>query len=303
MTVDEEPPDLELARRLVADQFPQWAHLPVREVDHSGWDNRTYRLGDELTVRLPRSRHYREQVAKEQHWLPLLGPRLPVPVPRPVAQGQPGSGYPYDWSVYAWIEGAPATPDRIDDPVGFARQVADFLVALRCCRTTGGPLPGQHNWWRGGPLTRYLPEARTALAAVTGELTAAEVTAATGILEEAVASSWPHPPVWFHGDVAVGNLLVRDGRLAAVIDFGTSGIGDPACDVVLAWTLLSGEARTAYADALGLDHDTWARGRGWGLWKALIVLAGNRTSDLPTALAEATESRRVLHEILADPVR
>lgn len=303
MSADETPPDLELARRLVAGQFPQWAALPVREVEHSGWDNRTYRLGDELTIRLPRSRHYREQVAKEQHWLPILAPQLPLPIPRPVARGKPGPGYPHDWSVYAWLEGTPATREQIGDLVGFARQLGEFLVALRACSAVGGPLPGQHNWWRGGPLTRYLAEARTAFAAVADELTTAEVGAAAAILDEAVATRWPGPPVWFHGDVAFGNLLVRDGRLAAVIDFGTSGIGDPACDVVLAWTLLSGAARITYADALGLDHDTWSRGRGWGLWKALIVLAGNRTCDEPTALAEAAESRRVLHEILADPVR
>ncbi len=299
MTEAEAPPDLDLARRLVADQFPHWAHLPVREVEHSGWDNRTFRLGDEMSIRLPRSRHYREQVAKEQRWLPVLGPQLPVPIPRPVAQGVPGPGYPYDWSVYAWIDGAPANLERVDDLVGFARRVGEFLVALRDCDATNGPLPGQHNWWRGGPLDFYLEQARTALTTVADELDGRDVAAASIILDEAVATRWPHPPVWFHGDIAFGNLLVRDGRLAAVIDFGTSGIGDPACDVVLAWTLLSGAARQAYAESLALDHDTWARGRGWGLWKALITLAGNRDSDQ----TEADEARRVLREILADPVR
>ena len=156
MTEAEAPPDLDLARRLVADQFPQWAHLPVREVEHSGWDNRTFRLGDELSIRLPRSRHYREQVAKEQRWLPVLGPQLPVPIPRPVAQGVPGPGYPYAWSVYAWIDGAPATPRPGGRPGRLRSAVAEFLVALRDCDATNGPLPGQHNWWRGGPLDFYL---------------------------------------------------------------------------------------------------------------------------------------------------
>ena len=168
-------------------------------------------------------------------------------------------------------------------------------MALRACDATDGPLPGQHNWWRGGPLDHYLAEARTALATVSDEV---DVPAATAILDAAVASTWPGPPVWFHGDIAFGNLLVRDGRLAAVIDFGTSGIGDPACDVVLAWTLLSGESRAAYRDALALDDATWARGRGWGLWKALITVAGSRDTDV----AAADEARRVLREILADPV-
>lgn len=176
--------------------------------------------------------------------------------------------------------------------------MAAFLVALRACDATQGPAPGQHNWWRGGPLDFYLDEARTALSAVSDELDAGELAAGSEILEAAVGSAWREPPVWVHGDIAYGNLLVRDGRLVAVIDFGSSGVGDPACDVVLAWTLLSGDSRQAYADAIGLDADTWARGRGWGLWKALITVAGSRETD--PALAD--EARRVLHEILADPV-
>lgn len=296
--IEEQPPDRELAARLVATQFPQWADLPVTDVELSGWDNRTYRLGDELSIRLPRSRFYRDQVAKEQRWLPVLAPQLPAPIPRPVAEGAPGQGYPYAWSVYAWIDGAPATLERIADLSAFALDVASFLVALRACDATGGPAPGQHNFWRGGPLDRYVEEARTALATVSDELTPADRATAEDILDGAVASRWTHPPVWLHGDIAYGNLLVRDGRLAAVIDFGTSGVGDPACDVVLAWTLLSGASRRTFADALELDRDTWARGRGWCLWKALITVAGNRDTD-PTA---ADEARRVLHEVLADPV-
>ena len=170
MTAPEEPPDRDLARRLVAQQFPEWADLPVRDVEHSGWDNRTFRLGDHLSIRLPRSEFYADQVAKEQRWLPLLAPHLPVPIPRPVAQGAPGLGYPHAWSVYAWLDGVPAAPDRIEDPITFARSVAEFQVALRECDATDGPLPGQHNWWRGDPLDHYLDEARTALATVADEV-------------------------------------------------------------------------------------------------------------------------------------
>lgn len=290
------PPDRDLAARLVAAQFPQWADLPVRDVEHSGWDNRTFRLGDSLTLRLPRAAAYAGQVAKEQQWLPVLAPRLPVPVPRPVARGRPGPGYPYPWSVHAWLDGEPATTGRIADPVTFATAVAEFLVALRGCDPTGGPPPGQHNWWRGDPLTRYVDEACQALASVRDEVDEA---AATAVLERAVASAWAGPAVWFHGDVAVGNLLVRGGRLAAVIDFGSSGVGDPACDTVLAWTLLLGTARRAYATTLELDPATWSRGRGWALWKALITLAGSRDTDV----VAADDARRVIAEVLADPVR
>lgn len=303
MTAEEEPPGLELAARLVAQQFPAWAHLPVAEVELSGWDNRVFRLGTELSIRLPRSWPYRDQVAKEQRWLPVLAPRLPLPIPRPVALGVPGLGYPYAWSVYAWIDGAPATLGRIAEPVRFARAVAEFLVALRACDPTGGPSPGQHNWWRGAPFEVYVGQARAALAALADELDPAAVKAASAILDEAIASRWPCEPVWVHGDVSYGNLLVRDGQLTAVIDFGSSGVGDPACDVVLAWTLLSTESRRAYAEALGLDHDTWARGRGWGLWKALITIAASRQSRPAPDRNLADEARRALHEILADPVR
>ena len=300
MAADDTPPDLELARRLVADQFPQWAELPVREVELSGWDNRTYRLGDELSIRLPRSEFYREQVDKEQHWLPILAPQLPLRIPQPVAQGQPGLGYRHEWSVYRWIQGSPARLDVIEDVVAFARTIGEFLVALRGCDATGGPLPGQHNWWRGASFDVYAEEASAALdkLADLGELSVAETSVAAAILTEAVSSSWPSPPVWLHGDVSYENLLIDEGRLAAVIDFGCSGIGDPACDLVLAWTLLPPSARSAYADALELDHDTWARGRGWCLWKALITVVGSREAD-PTA---AQEARRVIYEVLADPV-
>lgn len=300
MGADESPPDIELARRLVAEQFSEWSELPVREVELSGWDNRTYRLGDELSVRLPRSRHYQEQVAKEQRWLPILAPQLPLPIPQPVAHGRPGLGYPYEWSVYRWLPGSPARPDLIEDPVAFARAVGEFLVALRGCDATGGPLPGQHNWWRGAPFEVYAEEALTALRELSdlGELSPAETAAASTVLEDADASSWPGPPVWLHGDVAYGNLLVDEGRLAAVIDFGCSGVGDPACDLVLVWTLLPPSARSTYADALELDHGTWTRGRGWCLWKALITVVGSR--DIDPAAAE--EARRVIHEVLTDPV-
>ncbi len=300
MGADESPPDLELARRLVAEQFPRWADLPVREVELSGWDNRTYRLGDELSVRLPRSRYYREQVAKEQLWLPILAPQLPLPIPQPVARGRPGLGYPHEWSVYRWIQGSPVRLDLIEDPVSFAQAVAEFLVALRACEATDGPLPGQHNFWRGAPFEVYADEAHRSLGELRdlGELSPAETRSANAILAEAVASTWPGPPVWFHGDVAYGNLLVRDRRLAAVIDFGCSGAGDPACDLVLAWTLLPRTARPVYAQTLGLDHDTWARARGWALWKALITVVGQRENN---SIA-AEEARRVIREVLTDPV-
>jgi aminoglycoside phosphotransferase (APT) family kinase protein len=282
--------DVALVRRLIGTQFPEWAHLPVRPVPRSGWDNRSFRLGEELLVRLPSAAGYAEAVAKEQRWLPVLGPQLPLPVPVPVAAGAPDAAYPWPWSVYRWLEGSDAVSSPVSDLPGLATDLAAFLVALQQVDPTGGPAPGQHCWWRGAPLTHYDVETRRAIDLL-GD--AIDGRAATAVWERALAGEWQLPPRWFHGDVAVGNLLVREDRLAAVIDFGTSGVGDPACDLVIAWTLFDGASRTAFEAGLDLDDGTWARGRGWALWKALIVRAG-------TAEGDATDAARVIAAALAD---
>ncbi len=285
--------DVSLVSRLIAAQFPQWAGLPIRPVEFSGWDNRTFRLGEDMSVRLPSAAGYAAQVDKEQRWLPRLAPRLPLPIPRPLALGMPAEGYPWPWSVYRWLEGENATIERIDDLPQFATALARFLVALQGLDATSGPPPGPHNFFRGGPLSVYDADTRNALAALDGRI---DIGAATEVWERALESTWHDSPVWIHGDVAAGNLLVRRGRLAAVIDFGCSGVGDPACDLTIAWTLLPGKSREAFRAALPLDGATWARGRGWALWKALITLA----EHLNTNPLEAGKARRVLAEVLVD---
>ena len=264
--------DAALVRRLVAGQLPRWADLPVTPVDVDGWDNRTYRLGDRLTVRLPTAAGYAPAVEKEDRWLPVLAPHLPLPVPVPVALGQPTAEYPFRWSVRPWLDGETARHGRVGDPVGFAEDVAGFLRALWSVDPAGGPAAGEHSFFRGCDPAHYDDETRRALVTLGGRV---DGTRAAAVWDEALAATWHGPAVWFHGDVAEGNLLVRDGRLSAVIDFGTSGVGDPACDLVLAWTFLSGTSRRAFRDAVGQDDAAWARARGWALWKALI------TEDLP----------------------
>jgi aminoglycoside phosphotransferase (APT) family kinase protein len=285
--------DVPLARRLIAGQFPHWSDLPIAEVEVDGWDNRTFRLGSELTIRLPSGDWYAQQVDKEQRWLPVLAPRLPLPIPAPVARGQPDAGYPYPWSVYRWLDGELASKARIDDLPLFATTLARFLNALRSVDPTGGPEPGEHNFHRGGPLATYEHETLRAIDALAGEIPRADV---ERVWADAMAGPWERHPVWFHGDVAGGNLLVRDGRLAAVIDFGSSGVGDPACDTVIAWTLLSGAARARFRAELDVDAATWSRGRGWGLWKALITLVGHLERDA----AQAALTRREIDRIVAD---
>lgn len=284
--------DEQLARRLVDSQFPQWTGLPVTSVEVNGHDNRTFRLGDELTVRLPSGDWYALQVDKEQRWLPILAPQLPLPIPTPVAKGSPGQDYPYPWSIYRWLDGQIATPATIDDLTRFATDLAGYLVALRQVDPVDGPAPGRHNFFRGGPLTTYADETLRSVAALGNEIPRDAV---LRVWDDAVSTLWRGEPVWFHGDVAIGNLLVRNGALAAVIDFGCCGVGDPACDMVIAWTLLSGHSRDAFRRAVAVDPATWARGRGWALWKALITLVGNL--ERGTA---AAEPRRVIQQVLAD---
>lgn len=285
--------DVALVSRLVAGQFPQWADLPIGPVGVGGWDNRTFHLGANKTVRLPSAARYAEQVEKEHRWLPKLGAHLPLPIPVPLAKGAPACGYPWQWSVYRWLEGETATAGRIADLGRFATDVAEFLTALQRIDPADGPPPGSHNFYRGGPLTVYDTETRQALVALEGSI---DTRAAGAVWEAALDATWHGQPAWFHGDVATGNLLVEGGRLSAVIDFGTSGVGDPSCDLAISWTLFQGESRKMFRAALDLDDAAWARGRGWTLWKALITLAEN----IETNPLQAGEARRVLDEVLND---
>lgn len=246
-----------------------------------------------MTVRLPSAAPYALQVEKEHRWLPKLAPLLPLPIPVPLAKGAPTDGYPWQWSVYRWLEGETATAERIADLRQFATALADFLTALQRIDSAGGPPPGRHNFFRGGPLTVYDAETRQAIATLDGRI---DTDAASAVWETALAATWHGSPVWLHGDVAAGNLLVKGGRLSAVIDFGTSGVGDPSCDLAIAWTLFGGESRDAFRAALQLDDATWARGRGWTLWKGLITLA----EHIDTNPLEAGKARRVIDEVLAD---
>lgn len=280
-------------RRLIAEQFPDWAGLPVRPVTPGGWDNFTFHLGDALLARLPSAAEYALAVGKEQRWLPALAPRLPLPVPVPLAKGNPGAEYPFPWSVHPWLDGEPATPDRVADPVRFAVDLAGFLAALQSVDAAGGPRPGKHNWFRGATLRTYDATARRALTALEGRIDAG---LAREIWATALAAPWEGRDVWFHGDVAPGNLLLDDGDLTAVLDFGTCGVGDPSCDTAIAWTLLTADGRRAFRDRLAVDDATWARGRGWALWKTLVACARTRDS----AGEEAVSARRVLGEIFAE---
>lgn len=285
--------DAALVRRLVTTQFPQWKDEPITPIEPGGWDNRTFRLGTTMSVRLPSAERYAAQVEKEHRWLPVLAPQLPLPIPVPLARGRPAFGYPWAWSVYGWIEGAIATHARVGTGVQCATALAAFLVALQRIDPAGGPAPGAHNFFRGGCLSVYDGETRSAIAALGGGV---DASAAREVWNAARAVPFDGAPVWIHGDVSAANLLIRAGRLAAVIDFGSTGVGDPACDLTIAWTLFSAPARGAFRTGLPLDAATWARARGWALWKALITLAEHADSNP----ARAARAGRIIDIVCTD---
>jgi aminoglycoside phosphotransferase (APT) family kinase protein len=285
--------DAALVCQLVTTQFPQWKDLPIQPVALSGWDNRTFHLGEDMLVRMPSAADYALQVEKEHKWLPKLAPYLPLPIPVPLAMGEPADGYPWKWSIYRWLEGNTAASAPIADMCEFATDLAQFLSALQRIDTTDGPLPGLHSFYRGGALTTYDAETRQALAVLEGKI---DVNTASDVWETALTTTWHGAPVWVHGDVSAGNLLVQEGRLSAVIDFGQLAIGDPACDLAITWTLFKGESRETFQEMLPLDTDTWARGRAWTLWKALLVAAGFTNPNN----AESVQCWRIIDEVLAD---
>lgn len=294
MHTNEVNTDASLVRRLLTAQFPQWADLPIERVRSAGTDNALYRLGDDMVVRLPRIEAAAEQVGKEQQWLPRLAPHLPLAIPIPLGKGAPAEGYPWSWSIYPWLEGENATLDRLADLSQAATDLAQFITALQQIDSTGGPLPGSHNFFRGVPLATRDVATRQAIAELSGKI---DTKAATAAWEAALQTPmWDRHPVWIHGDLQSGNLLVVEGQLSAVIDFGGLGVGDPACDLLVAWSLFTPEMRTIFRAALSVDEATWARGRGWALSFGLIALPYYEKTNL--ILADI--ARYAIEQVLAD---
>jgi aminoglycoside phosphotransferase (APT) family kinase protein len=287
MHADEADIDLGLVRRLVAGRFPAWADLPVEPVVSSGTDNAMFRLGDDLAVRLPRIAGAARNVDLERTWVPRLAPHLPVAVPAPVGVGEPTVEYPYPWTVCPWLPGANPTVDNVG--LELAHDLADFVTALRKVDPAGAPASS-----RGVPLATRDAPTRAAIAASEGLVDTAAVAA---LWADALRiPPWDGPPTWAHADLSPGNLLVRAGRLTAVIDWGVAGVGDPTVDLIVAWNLLPASARPAFRAALGVDDDTWRRGRGWALSISIIQLPYYQHTN-PVL---AANSRHVIAEILAD---
>jgi aminoglycoside phosphotransferase (APT) family kinase protein len=275
MHLDELEIEEALVRRLLVSQFPEWADLPLRRVEPSGTVNAIFRLGDGLSVRLPRRDGPTTPGSKEFEWLPKLAPLLPVEVPVPVAQGRPSNDYPWFWEIHRWVEGETVPVTEID-AVQAARDLASLVETMQQISPAGAP-PG-----RGIPLAERDREFRSWLARFDGD------PRVTTEWEHALAAPpWDGPPVWHHGDLDMRNWLVRDGRISGVIDWGAMGVGDPACDVMVAWKLHSPAARDAFRDALPTDDATWERARGWALSQAVAILAYYTPQNNPVLVHEA----------------
>jgi aminoglycoside phosphotransferase (APT) family kinase protein len=278
MHEDEVEIDEAQVARLIAEQFPRWAGLPVRRVASSGTDNAMFRLGDELCVRMPRRPGTAGQVEKDVRWLPRLAPQLPLALPEPLELGRPGAGFPYTWGVYRWLTGVESAFELLADPIQDTYTLAGFIKALQAIDATDAPLAGS-SFGRGAPLAPRDGEVRAALAALAGDGETDTAGALASWEQSLDAAVYDGPPVWIHSDLLPGNLLVDGGRLTAVIDCAGLLAGDPAGDLLPAWALLRGESRQVFRDALGVDEDTWLRGRGWALSIALIGLPYYRDTN------------------------
>jgi aminoglycoside phosphotransferase (APT) family kinase protein len=283
-----------LVGRLLTEQFPHWARLPLTRLEPAGSDHVIYRLGETMSVRLPRGDWAAGQARKEHTWLRHLAPRLPLAVPEPLGLGTPAFGYPWQWSVTRWLDGTTATVDGFTDPGQAASQLADFLKELHRIAAAETLVPGAHPDLTHAPLATRDRATREAIEAVDGVFDAA---ALTQVWNNALrAQPWDREPVWYHGDLHTGNLLTLGGRLSAVIDFGGVGRGDPACDLVIAYTLMTTATRSAFRAALSLDDSTWTRGMGWALATGLNAY----TSYAATNPHVARQTTRQLTEVLAE---
>lgn len=264
-------PTIHIACKLIAEQFPEYADLPITDVEKQGHDNRTYRLGDHMLIRMPTAADYALKVPKEQELLPKLAKRLSINIPAPIQMGKPSADYPYPFSIYKWLPGKSINllTLKAQDKEQLAFDMAKFLKELQAINDVEGPEPGQHNWWRGDHVSVYDKGAREQIVELAEII---DTSKALALWDKACATRWNKTPIWIHGDFAIGNILLDGGKLSAVIDFGGAAVGDPACDLVIAWTYLSGNAREIFISKMDMEEDTWLRARGWALWKATFEL-------------------------------
>ncbi len=264
MHEDEIDIDVSLVRRLLTQQFPHLAERPIAVVRSTGTVNAIFRLDHDLYVRLPRVGTWAESIDREWTWLPRLAPHISLIIPKPLAQGKPANGYPYPWAIYHWIEGFSYRDDLIGDERQVAYDLVNFILELRGVDMLGAPRGGRR------PLIELDAATRSAIESSRGVIDTQAVSAAWALSLE--SHPWDGKPVWIHGDLLKSNLLVQGGRICAVIDFGGVGIGDPAADVVPAWSVFNKVGRETFRQALDVDDKTWSRARGYALHQALMII-------------------------------
>lgn len=281
--------DEQLVRQLLQNQFKQWSKLPLKQIKSYGSDNTIFRLGKNMCIRLPRVPGIDKQINKKQHWLSYLAPHLPLTIPVLLEKGEPEENYPGNWTIYSWLEGQNTTTEPIKDQRQAAIDIAQFITALQKIDCSSGPLSR-----RGGSLSTQDKEVRNALKELSGII---DIKKAASVWESCLqAPAWNKPLVWIHSDLLPGNLLIKQARINAIIDFDMLGIGDPACDLLPAWSIFSTGTRETFRSELYVDDATWIRGRGWALSIGLIILPYYMHTN-PSLVAIG---KRLISEVLAE---
>lgn len=285
----------DLAKKLISSQFPEYSDLEITPVKHQGHDNRTYRLGKDMLIRLPIAESYALKIQIEQDLLPQLSQHLSLKIPEPIRIGMPTEYYPYPFSIYRWIEGESANHLQQDDKTleSTAYQLANFLKELQSIDGIKTLPPGQHNWWRGEHISIYHKSFREQVSKLKNII---DSNKAISLWEKASKTQWKQNLVWIHGDFSSGNILIKNNHLAAVIDFGGMATGDPACDLVIAWTYLDKKARDIFIKEMHLDEDTWLRAKAWALWKAMFELSHLTDKKSPAALLQKSIITNILNQ-------
>ena len=289
-------PTIELAQKLITEQFPEYMSLPITEVEKQGRNNRTYRLGNDMLIRMPTAERYAGKVALEQDLLPQLAKYLSIAIPSPIKMGKASMDYPYPFSIYRYLPGRSLNLLTLTDQEQLAFDLAKFLKELQAITNVPGPTPGQNTFWRGAHVSAYDRGTREQITKLTDAINADQ---ALALWEQACATKWNRAPVWIHGDFAIGNILVENGRLSGIIDCGGVAIGDPACDLVIAWTYFSGKSREIFIREMNLDTDTWLRARAWALWKATFEMTSGELYNIEDKNSpEAVIQNRIIEEVI-----
>ncbi|MEO0608221.1 MAG: aminoglycoside phosphotransferase family protein [Pseudomonadota bacterium] len=285
--------ELEVARRLIDAQFPEFRHFALHPIESGGTDNTIFRLGDSFSVRFPKRAEAAEHIDTEKFWLPRLA-ALPVRIPKPQAKGAASSEFPYPWTIYDWCPGQALSETEVKDWAQAAKDISTFLQALQVMDTQDAPLSGPRNHFRGVPLKNRDALTRAAIHGLADEYPEPEL---LHHWHDALSAT-PHreSPVWLHGDLQGGNILVFEDRISAIIDFGLCGVGDPACDLMVAWSVLPKQVREPFRQQIACNEAAWARGRGWALSVSAIALEYYR--DRNPHLSHI--SRQTLSAILTD---